>query len=263
MVSLGILLLVLALIPAAKLCRKDNIYCLSWRFLFLFISFFIVGYISFFTSLINHSSATNLDLIVSTILLGGSIFVIIVIRLSLLTIKATECQAMHDRLTGLPNRTLMEDRLDHCLKVAKRQSQPLAFLIMDLVRFKEINDSLGHFYGDYILQEVAHRMKGVVRESDTLARFGGDEFALVLYDSNLEQAEKMSMRVSGVLDSPFKIEGRNLTVGVSIGIALFPEHSSETDTLAQMADEAMYEAKRNRKIYAVFDPSLISKDKKS
>ena len=262
MVSFGILWLLLALIPTAKLCRKENSYYLSWRFLLLCIVLFVFGY-TFFLVFLLHSPPSKVNAILSIILLGGSLFVIIVVRLSVLSIEATKHQALHDRLTGLPNRTLLEDRLDHCLKVAQRNKQPIAFLILDLVRFKKINDLFGHFYGDYILQEVASRMKSVVRQSDTLARFGGDEFALLLCDADLEQAKQMSIRVAGVLDSSFKIEGKNLTVGVSIGIAMFPEHAFETDVLARMADEAMYEAKRNELIYAVYDPSFVSPDRKS
>lgn len=262
MVFSGIFLLLLSLIPTIELCRKDNNFYLSWRILLVLIVLFIVGYISFL-KVIFHSFITDMHMIVAAILFGGSIFVIIVVRLCLASIMTSEHMALHDSLTGLPNRALLEDRIDHCLKVAKRHEKPLAFLLLDLVRFKEINDSYGHFYGDYILQEVAHRMKGVVRESDTLARFGGDEFAMLLFENDQEQAEMMSNRIASVLDRPFMIEGTNFKVSVSIGIAMFPDHASDTDTLMVRADEAMYGAKRNEKVYTVFDPDLIKADGKS
>lgn len=106
-------------------------------------------------------------------------------------------------------------------------------------------------------------MKAVMRESDTLARFGGDEFAVVLLDNNQEQAEMISMKIANVLDTPFMIEGNSLKVGISIGIAMYPEHASDTDTLVQLADKAMYEAKRNDIVYTVFNSSINRPDSKS
>ena len=262
MVLAGIILLVFSLRPTVHLCRKGHRFYLSWRFLSILIIFFIVAYILFLNFMF-HCPVSSLLMIVATILFSGSIFVIIVVRLCLASIRVSEHQAMHDRLTGLPNRVLLEDRLDHDLKVAKRHNKSLAFLLLDLVRFKEVNDSFGHFYGDYILQEVAHRMKGVIRESDTLARFGGDEFAVVLLGNNQEQAEMISMKIADVLDTPFMIEGHSLKVGISIGIAMYPEHASDTDTLVRQADQAMYKAKRNGIVYTLFNSSINRPDRKS
>jgi diguanylate cyclase (GGDEF)-like protein len=262
LVLVGIVLLVFSLNPTISLCRREHKFSLSWRLLSILIVFFIVGYILFLNFMF-HCPVSYLLMIVATILFGGSIFVIIVVRLCLASIRISEHQALHDKLTELPNRVLVEDRLDHDLKVAKRHDKSLAFLLMDLVNFKEVNDSFGHFYGDYILQEVAHRMKSVVRESDTLARFGGDEFAVVLLGNDQEQAEIVSMKIADVLDTPFMIEGHSLKVGISIGIAMYPEHSTDTDTLVQQADQAMYEAKRNDIVYTVFNSSIIRPDSKS
>ncbi len=259
MVLVGIVLLALSLNPTRKICRRKHRLYTSWKFLGVLIFFFIIGYI-LFLNMVLTAPASTLELIVATILFGGSIFVVMVVRLSLASIRLSEHfaslerhRALHDELTELPNRVLAEEQLDHGLQISKRQRKPLAFLLMDLVRFKEINDSLGHFYGDYLLQEVAHRMQEVVRESDTLARFGGDEFALVLPNTSLEQAVMISMKVAGALDQPFMIEGHSIKVGVSIGIAMCPDHGTDSETLVQRADVAMYEAKRNDVIYAVFN----------
>lgn len=262
LVMIGIVLLIFSLKPMTNLCRRENKFYPSWRFLTILIFFFIIGYI-LFLNFIFHCPISHLLMIIATILFGGSIFVNIVVRLCLASIKISEHQALHDKLTELPNRALLENRLDHDLKVAKRHNKSLTFLLMDLVRFKEVNDSFGHFYGDYILQEVALRLKEVVRESDTLARFGGDEFALVLLDTSQKQAEMVSMKIAEALDTPFMIEGHSFKVGISIGIALYPKHSTDTDTLIQLADKAMYEAKRNDIVYTVFNLSMIRPDDKS
>lgn len=259
MVLVGIVLLALALHPTRKICRRKHQLYAAWKFLAALICFFIIGYILFLNMVLN-APASTLEMIVSTILFSGAVFVIMVVRLSLSSIRLSEHfaalerhRALHDELTELPNRILAEEQLDHGLQLSRRQRKPLAFLLMDLVRFKEINDSLGHFYGDYLLQEVAHRMHKVVRESDTLARFGGDEFALVLPNTSLEQAVMISMKIADSLDEPFMVEGHSLKVAISIGIAMCPDHGTDSETLVQRADIAMYEAKRNDVIYAVFN----------
>lgn len=259
MVLVGIVLLALALHPTRKICRRKHQLYAAWKFLAALICFFIIGYI-LFLNMVLKAPASTLEMIVSTILFSGAIFVIMVVRLSLSSIRLSEHfaalerhRALHDELTELPNRILAEEQLDHGLQISRRQRKPLAFLLMDLVRFKEINDSLGHFYGDYLLQEVAHRMHKVVRESDTLARFGGDEFALVLPNTSLEQAVMISMKIADSLDEPFMVEGHSLKVAISIGIAMCPDHGTDSETLVQRADIAMYEAKRNDVIYAVFN----------
>jgi diguanylate cyclase (GGDEF)-like protein len=259
MVLVGVILLAFSLKPTIKICRRKHQLYTSWKFLGILIVFFIGGYL-LFLNLVLKAPASTLEMIVASILFSGAIFVIMVVRLSLASIRLSEHfaalerhRALHDELTELPNRILAEEQLEQGLKIAQRQRNTMAFILMDLVRFKEINDSLGHFYGDYVLQEVAHRMKEVVRGCDTLARFGGDEFALVLPNTSLEQAVIISMKIAGALDLPFMIEGHSLKVGISIGIAMYPEHGTDSETLIQRADVAMYEAKRNDVIYAVFN----------
>ena len=159
-------------------------------------------------------------------------------------------QAQHDPLTGLPNRALLEDRLRQAITLARRQAKMVAVLYVDLDRFKIINDTLGHDVGDLLLREAAKRLEGTVRESDTLARPGGDEFVAVL--SGIEtvcDAEIVGERIMEALRDPFQVNGHELFASASVGLSLFPEDGEDAATLQKHADVAMYEAKnrgRNR-----------------
>ena len=168
-----------------------------------------------------------------------------------------EHQALHDSLTGLPNRTLLHDRMQHAFLTAQRLGKTVALFMMDLDRFKEVNDTLGHHVGDLLLQQVALRMRGVLRESDTIARLGGDEFAVVLPNvENPEQALYTARKVLTSLEQPLNLDGHSFTIGASIGIAFFPEHGEDSDTLMRHADLSMYYAKRTQSGYSVYNPSL-------
>ncbi len=169
-------------------------------------------------------------------------------------IKAIEHQALHDALTDLPNRTLLSDRLRQAVLRGQRGGEQFALLVMDLDRFKEINDTLGHHYGDLILQQVAFRLKEGLRESDTVARLGGDEFAVLLPMSDEAHAVQIAEKLLRALEVPFVLEGQSLHVGVSIGIALYPRHGEDEIALLRLADVAMYVAKRTTRGYAVYDP---------
>jgi diguanylate cyclase (GGDEF)-like protein/PAS domain S-box-containing protein len=162
-------------------------------------------------------------------------------------------QALHDALTGLPNRTLLADRLDQAIRTANRERKQLALVIMDLDHFKEINDSLGHENGDRVLQDVAHRMKKVLRSSDTVARLGGDEFAVLLPSTDVERASQLCAKLLYVLEQPFELDGHTFLMAASIGISLFPDHGSDVNSLMRRADVAMYVAKRSRRGYAVYE----------
>jgi len=158
---------------------------------------------------------------------------------------ALEHQALHDALTDLPNRALLQDRLAAAIASAQRERSHLALLMMDLNRFKDVNDTFGHHHGDLLLQQVAQRLRGSVRAGDTVARLGGDEFAVLLPHTNAaEDAEHVAFNLLRVLEAPFEVEGRRLEIGASIGLALFPEHAADADALLKRADTAMYAAKR-------------------
>ncbi|MBL3601801.1 MAG: EAL domain-containing protein [gamma proteobacterium endosymbiont of Lamellibrachia anaximandri] len=159
-------------------------------------------------------------------------------------------QANYDALTGLPNRSLLQDRLSQAIMSAGREEWGLALLFIDLDKFKVVNDSFGHVIGDELLQKVATRIKACVREVDTVARFGGDEFVVLLQDiSEPEDAAKVASKIIETVSRVFELSSRETFVGASIGITLYPEDADTPDTLLQNADMAMYLAKdtgRNR-----------------
>ncbi|HEX2293310.1 MAG TPA: EAL domain-containing protein [Gaiellaceae bacterium] len=164
-----------------------------------------------------------------------------------------EHQALHDALTDLPNRTLFHDRVRHALASARREHVPVAVMIMDLDRFKEVNDTLGHASGDELLKQVGLRLAGTLRESDTVARLGGDEFGVLLpkvVDAQAAVAVAGKLRRS--LEEPFAVHGLALQIEASVGIALFPDHGSDVQSLLQRADVAMYIAKEHPSGYEVY-----------
>lgn len=154
-------------------------------------------------------------------------------------------QAYHDLLTKLPNRSLLNDRLSLAISQAKRDDEVLAVMFLDLDRFKNINDSLGHMIGDELLQQVSIRLKDCIREGDTLARFGGDEFTLMLpkLHNGREDASRLADKITVTLKQPFNIDGHELYVSASIGIALYPQDGNNIDNLIKHADVAMYHVK--------------------
>ncbi len=157
--------------------------------------------------------------------------------------------AYYDGLTGLANRSLLRERVEHDLSMARRHDTPLSLLFIDLDHFKHVNDSLGHQVGDQLLVEVARRIRGLVREQDSVARLGGDEFVAVLPETGADGAAHAAMVILKALSQPYDIGPQELTVTPSIGIALFPDDGADFETLYRCADTAMYRAKqegRNR-----------------
>jgi diguanylate cyclase (GGDEF)-like protein/PAS domain S-box-containing protein len=160
-------------------------------------------------------------------------------------------QAMHDALTGLPNRTLLFDALERSINVARGEGTTLALMLMDLDRFKEVNDTFGHHFGDALLRQVAFRLHNQIRGDDVVARLGGDEFAIVLSrTTDAHSAAVTARRILNALEQPFVIEAQVLEVGASIGIALYPEHATDARTLLRNADVAMYAAKQSQGGYS-------------
>jgi diguanylate cyclase (GGDEF)-like protein/PAS domain S-box-containing protein len=160
---------------------------------------------------------------------------------------ALEYQAYHDHLTELPNRLLFVDRLQQAIHTAGREARLLALLMLDLDGFKAVNDSAGHHVGDELLQQVAKRLRGEVRASDTVARLGGDEFAIIVPEiADLAGLEALAGKIAAVLTPEFEVDGRSYGIRASIGIAIFPDHGRDVDTLVRHSDSAMYAAKRGR-----------------
>jgi len=157
--------------------------------------------------------------------------------------------AHYDALTRLPNRTLLEDRINQSILFSKRNKRPFAVMFLDLDHFKHINDSLGHHVGDLMLIDVANRLMTVIRQEDTVSRLGGDEFILLLQETEAEGAALVARKIKDVIAEPFIFEGSELIISSSIGIAMYPTDGDNLPSLLKSADSAMYEAKdsgRNR-----------------
>ncbi|OQX04794.1 MAG: GGDEF-domain containing protein [Desulfobulbaceae bacterium A2] len=173
-----------------------------------------------------------------------------------LEIKAQH-EMTHDSLTGLPNRILFQDRLEQAIGNARREGRRIGLIMLDLDRFKEINESLGHYNGDRVLKQIAVRLQGSMRESDALGRVGGDEFGVLLANFSAEaDLVAVAKTIRKTLETPFALEGLTLAIQASIGAAVFPEHGSDVDTLLQRADVAMYAAKQDNKGFAIYSPKL-------
>ncbi len=162
-----------------------------------------------------------------------------------------------DPLTGLANRRLFMERLEHALRLAQRNESRLAVVFMDLDRFKLVNDTLGHDVGDELLSQVAERLTHCLRRSDTLARMGGDEFAAIFEQiASVEDMELVAEKIRKALTAPFLLGEEKVRVGCSIGISLFPEHGASINSLLKAADIAMYKAKTRRNTYCIYEKNL-------
>ena len=171
-----------------------------------------------------------------------------------------EYRALYDELTALPNRALFRDRAHQAVAIARRERGTASVLLFDVDRFREINDALGHEAGDFLLRELGTRLREVLRESDTLARLGGDEYGVLLPTSSVEEAVLLASRVHEALEAPFTLRGVPLEVATSVGVANYPEHGEDVDELLQHADVAMYVAKDAHLGTAVYDDELDTND---
>jgi diguanylate cyclase (GGDEF)-like protein/PAS domain S-box-containing protein len=192
-----------------------------------------------------------MEVSISEMVLGGQKYFVGIVR-DITERKLAEQKIAHlahyDYLTDLPNRALFLNCLEHSMLLAKRNRYKTAVMFLDLDGFKQINDTLGHDAGDLLLQGVSKRLKGVVRESDTVARVGGDEFTFVL--NNIESSEgaaRVADKIITALSEPFELKGQQCRVGGSIGISMFPDDAGDLDKLIRQADEAMYLAKQSGK----------------
>ena len=152
--------------------------------------------------------------------------------------------AYHDALTGLPNRSLFYDRLRQAVAQANRYKRIVAVMLLDLDKFKEINDTLGHNIGDLLLQAIAKRLTSYLRKVDTVSRFGGDEFAFIITEIiHVQGAERVTSKILASFFQPFTIDGHEISIGASLGVSLYPDHGDNVDELVKKADSAMYHAK--------------------
>jgi diguanylate cyclase (GGDEF)-like protein len=201
------------------------------------------------TAIAHGVEEVEILLVLGLLLLWAVLFPVVLRASQRLRRQAEENErlALSDALTGLANRTLFHDRLQQALDDAERQDQRVGLLVIDLDRFKDVNDSLGHVQGDRLLCEIGERLRGSLRDADTLARLGGDEFAVVIPDvAEASTAVAVANRMLEALEAPFEIDGLILSPEASVGVALFPDHGTLVDELLSRADRAMYEAKQSR-----------------
>ena len=206
-----------------------------------------------------------MELSASEMMLGGQRFFIGIVR-DITERKFAEAKIAHlahyDYLTGLPNRALFLDNLEHSILLAKRNSYKVAVLFLDLDGFKKVNDTLGHDAGDWLLMEVSLRLKDNIRASDTAARVGGDEFIIILNEIGAEEnASLMANKIINSLSSPFELKGQQSHIGGSIGISIYPDDSIEPKMLIKHADDAMYLAKQSGKNTSRFYRDVLQKIK--
>lgn len=204
-----------------------------------------------------------MEVSISEMLLGGQKYFVGIVR-DITERKLAEQKIAHlahyDYLTDLPNRALFLNCLEHSMLLAKRNNYKAAVLFLDLDGFKQVNDTLGHEAGDLLLQDVSKRLKHAIRESDTVARVGGDEFTFVL--NNIQSSEGAAVvagKIIAALSEPFDLKGQRCKVGGSIGIAMFPDDAGDLDKLIKQADEAMYLAKQSGKNTHRFYPDVLQK----
>jgi len=169
--------------------------------------------------------------------------------------QALRHQASHDSLTNLPNRALLHERLESMLREVEGTDRPFSLVLLDLDRFKDVNDTLGHHIGDDLLRQAADRLLQALGATETVARLGGDEFAMLLPAAGASAASTVARLVLATLEAPFQVEQHLLTLDGSIGIAVYPEHGTDPQTLLRHADVAMYEAKRSPTGVALYDPA--------
>jgi diguanylate cyclase (GGDEF)-like protein len=265
LVLAGVALLIASLLPACRLCGEARDTVKGWRGLAVLIVGFILGYIAYNVSLIGRDLSA-IDFVVAGVFFLGSIFVLVVSRLSMITIREVRRmtalerhRASHDGLTGLPNRCAFSDRIGHLIRqdMDRVGKGRFSVLIMDLDRFKAINDTLGHDYGDRLLLAVSARLEEVVQENHVLARLGGDEFGIVIEGlSGERRILAIAERIRTALHEPFAIDGHVMDAGVSVGAAFYPEHGTDATTLMKRAEIAMYAAKNLPTHGAVYAEAL-------
>ena len=169
-------------------------------------------------------------------------------------VKELEHLALHDLLTDLPNRSLVEDRLQQGILIARREKKLLSIIMIDLIQFKTVNDKHGHDAGDQLLRQVALRLRKVLRQSDTAGRLGGDQFALVLPSTDAAGAVKVAEKLLKVMGPAFKVGDKTISVISSLGIAVYPEHGEDVASLCHSAEAAKREAKSGKTGYCVHSP---------
>ena len=281
LMTLGIVLLLWSVKPAYTLCRRQSRW--GWRAVLTLIVLFIIGYgvATAYILLISNSSLT--DLVMSIILFGGSLFVNLVLYLSLMTIDSldehivvNEYNALYDSLTDLPNRKYLIDYLQKRVDAdinngtfakskGRVETDAFAVVLLDLDKFKSINDTLGHMSGDLLLKQLAQRLSATLKSAELIARMGGDEFICIVPTAgkDLGLVDELCQVLRTQLKQPFNLNGHRVGISASPGVALYPQHGEDVETLLKHADVAMYEAKRQQLLFSVYEPYMSKQSKRT
>ncbi len=258
LITAGSILQMLSLLPAWMICRSDH--RVGWKFVLGLNILFLSSYVTI-SFVIFPKPYDIAYLIISAILFFGSVYVVLIVRLTLASISEAkhlssinEYNSHHDYLTGLPNRKSYFERLDLLFDRSEGDCSQFSVLILDLNRFKEVNDALGHAIGDTVLREVTSRLKSVVKPEHSLSRLGGDEFALIVEDG--DDATLIAQKLSHSIDPVIIVNDFQLTVDMSVGISVFPRDGRDKHTLLKRADIAMYSAKESSENICRFCPSM-------
>ncbi len=249
LIIIGVAAMLRALLYARILLNDEHTRNLAgWRLLFGLLWLFIMGFTGYGFTLFARE-ASFIDAVVSSIFCGGGLFTLVALNVSVKTLRyVREIMQrerhgwLHDSLTNLPNRRLLMERVERAIDSANFTKKPVAILMMDLNRFKDVNDTLGHHYGDELLIALAQRLRHMTSLSRMVARMGGDEFGFVLEGFSKKDALGLSREILALVDEPFVIDGHRLSIGGSIGIAMYPEHGGIAQQLLQNSDVAMYAA---------------------
>ncbi len=258
LVTIGLALLCYSLFPASKICQIANVNLNAWKGLLVLIIFFVFGYLLFIGHLLSSSPLSMIELVGSIIFVAGAVFVVLVIKLSLNSITHLNDSAVkylyhsnHDSLTGLTNRHYFTRRINAIDPDAARQNYSV--LLMDLDKFKLVNDLLGHQVGDLLLIETANRLSLLNNQNSVLCRIGGDEFAIIFAGNSIAQLSELAESIVDDVSQSFEIEGRNINVSISIGIARYPQDGTDGDQLLKHANISMYHAKNSEAGYAFYN----------
>ena len=234
----------------------------GWRLLISFVVLFLLSYLGYGLALLTRPIDLA-DVVVSLIFCGGGLFVLTTMHVSVRTLQhirelmqRERHSWFHDNLTNLPNRCMLIEHMEQTLSISHLTKKTIAVMMMDLNRFKDINDTLGHHYGDELLLALSKRLLGTLSLSTMVARMGGDEFCFVLESTNKQEAIHYCKHILSIVDEPFIINDHKLSVGASIGIAMYPEHGNITQQLLQHSDVAMYAAKRNGSGYVMYTDEI-------
>jgi len=263
LIIFGIVFLGLSLSSARDILKEPTSNRQGWNVVAILIILFIVGYLIFARSLFAYTAISPIHLFLSALLFAGSLFVIMVMRMSLDTIRGAiniaareRHRALHDDLTDLGNRAYLYENLSRILSSAEQSQTEVMILVMDLDRFKEINDTIGHHFGDELLRRIAPKLEACVRTTDIVARLGGDEFAIVLPATNIQGAIKVINKIHNSVERNYRLDEHSLDVRLSIGLSRFPVDGRNCDDLFKKADIAMYLSKRTATNYCIYESSI-------